>query len=106
MSKQLQLRRGNQSDTSIFIGAVGEITIVEGKNVAVVHDAIQAGGYPMAREDKAHMKQVWNNGLQQWDYVNVDQTDPGSGYIYTSPNGSVRVLVTIDNAGAEVRTTL
>lgn len=51
MAKQLQLRRGTTAEHASFTGAVGELTIDADKDTAVVHDAYQAGGFPLLRED-------------------------------------------------------
>tara|TARA_A200000159_G_C7310285_1_gene334286 strand:- start:251 stop:1093 length:843 start_codon:yes stop_codon:yes gene_type:complete len=51
MAKQLQLRRGTTAEHASFTGAVGEVTIDADKDTAVVHDAYQAGGFPLLRED-------------------------------------------------------
>lgn len=50
MPKQVQLRRGTTTEHSTFTGAVGEVTIDTTKDTVVVHDGVQAGGYPLARE--------------------------------------------------------
>jgi hypothetical protein len=50
MATQVQLRRGNTTQTNAFTGAVAEITIDTTKNTIVVHDGSVAGGYPLARE--------------------------------------------------------
>jgi hypothetical protein len=52
MSKQVQFRRGTTAEHATFKGAVGEITIDTDKDVAVVHDNVKLGGYPLCREDK------------------------------------------------------
>ena len=49
MAKKLQLRRGTTSQHSSFTGAVGEVTVDTDKDVVVVHDGSQAGGFPMAK---------------------------------------------------------
>jgi len=50
MATQVQLRRGNTSQTNAFTGAVAEITIDTDKETIVVHDGSTAGGFPLARE--------------------------------------------------------
>lgn len=50
MPKQVQLRRGTTSEHATFTGVVGEVTVDTTKDTAVVHDGIQIGGYPLARE--------------------------------------------------------
>ena len=44
MSTQVQLRRGNTSQTSTITGAVAEITVDTDKKTLVVHDGTTAGG--------------------------------------------------------------
>lgn len=46
--KTVQRRRGTTADHATFTGAVGEISIDLTKKVAVVHDGVTAGGFPMA----------------------------------------------------------
>ena len=50
MATQVQLRRGNTSQTNAFTGAVAEITVDTDKETVVVHDGSTAGGFPLARE--------------------------------------------------------
>lgn len=50
MSTQVQLRRGNTSQTSTFTGAVAEITVDTDKKTLVVHDGSTAGGIPLATQ--------------------------------------------------------
>ena len=50
MATQVQLRRGNTSQTNAFTGAVAEITIDTDKETVVVHDGATAGGFALARE--------------------------------------------------------
>jgi len=50
MPTQLQLRRGNTAQTSVFTGATAEITIDTDKKTLVVHDGSTAGGVPLAKE--------------------------------------------------------
>lgn len=52
MSKQVQFRRGTTAEHATFKGAVGEITIDTDKDVAVIHDNVKLGGFPLCREDK------------------------------------------------------
>ena len=50
MARQLQLRRGTTAQHAVFTGAVGEVTIDTDKDALVVHDGVQAGGFPATRE--------------------------------------------------------
>jgi hypothetical protein len=51
MSTQVQFRRGTTAEHTGFAGAIGEVTVDTTKNVAVVHNGSQLGGYPLLRED-------------------------------------------------------
>lgn len=53
MAKQLKLRRGTTAEHSTFIGAEGEVTVDTTKDTLVVHDGVQAGGFPVATERDA-----------------------------------------------------
>ena len=55
MAKLLKLRRGSTSAHASFTGAEGEVTIDTTKDTAVVHDAQNAGGRPLAREDMSNV---------------------------------------------------
>jgi hypothetical protein len=48
MSTARQRRRGTTAQHSTFTGLLGEITIDTDKHVAVVHDGLTAGGFPLA----------------------------------------------------------
>ena len=50
MATQVQLRRGNNTQTLAFTGAVAEITVDTDKETVVVHDGSTAGGFSLARE--------------------------------------------------------
>ena len=51
MATQVQFRRGTTGEHSGFTGAVGEVTVDTEKKVLCVHDATQAGGFPLLKED-------------------------------------------------------
>ena len=55
MANIIQRRRGTTADHVAFTGSEGEITIDLDKETVVVHDAILAGGYPLAREDMSNV---------------------------------------------------
>jgi len=50
MSTQVQLRRGNTSQTGAFTGVVAEVTVDTDKKTLVVHDGSTTGGFALARE--------------------------------------------------------
>jgi hypothetical protein len=60
MPTQIQWRRGNTAQTSVFTGAVAEITVDTTKNTLVVHDGVTPGGHVLALEN-----QVANSGFTQ-----------------------------------------
>lgn len=45
---QTQLRKGTTAQNNAFTGALAEVTVDTDKNVAIVHNAAQAGGFPLA----------------------------------------------------------
>ena len=47
MTKQVQLRRGTSAEHSVFTGALAEVTVDTSKNVAIVHDGVTVGGWPL-----------------------------------------------------------
>ena len=51
MATQVQFRRGTTAEHSGFKGAAGEVTVDTSKKTVGIHDAIQAGGYPVLRQD-------------------------------------------------------
>lgn len=54
MGISIQRRRGTTSQTAVFTGKLGEVTVDITKFVTVVHDGITAGGIPTARADHTH----------------------------------------------------
>ena len=50
MTTEHKFRRGTSAEHTAFTGAVGEITVDTDKNVPVVHDNSQAGGFPVNKE--------------------------------------------------------
>lgn len=55
MAKQVQLRRGTTAEHAAFTGVEGELTVDTTKDTLVLHDAYQAGGYPLLREDLTNL---------------------------------------------------
>ena len=51
MATQVQFRRGTTAEHSGFKGANGEVTVDTEKRTVCIHDATQAGGFPLLRED-------------------------------------------------------
>lgn len=90
MANIIQRRRGTTLQHSTFTGAEGEITIDLDKETVVVHDGVQAGGFPLARED---MNNVINGvgvqalKLSEGTAGQVLQTDGAGTISFTSsPN--------------------
>ena len=45
MTTQVQFRRGTTAEHAHFVGAQGELTIDTDKNMAVIHDGLNNGGF-------------------------------------------------------------
>jgi len=54
MATQVQFRRGTTGQHSAFTGAVGEVTVDTEKRTVCIHDATQAGGFPLLKEDASN----------------------------------------------------
>ena len=102
MATQVQLRRGSTTQTSTFIGAVGELTIDTDKKVCVVHDNTTAGGIALLREDGTNasfgMGSLTSCALK---FAN----DPNTGIISTGADQIAMVTggvaqLTIDGSGS------
>lgn len=77
MSKQVQFRRGTTAEHATFKGAVGEITIDTDKDVAVIHDDIKLGGFPLCREDKFNelfVNAEARNSIYRGEYLGASYT--------------------------------
>jgi hypothetical protein len=51
MADQIQLRGGTTAESQVFTGASREVSVDTDKKVLVVHDGVQAGGYPQVSEE-------------------------------------------------------
>lgn len=102
MSTQVQFRRGTTAEHSGFIGAVGEVTVDTTKQVTIVHDAVQAGGYPLLREDGTNSLlspgSLSSCALKFANALNTGIYSPGLKQIALVTDGVARL--TIDAAGA------
>jgi hypothetical protein len=102
MSTQVQFRRGTSAETATFTGAVGEVTVDTTKNICVVHDASQAGGYPLLREDGTNSAfspgSLTSCALKFAGDYNTGIISPGLDQIALVTGGVVRL--TIDSSGA------
>lgn len=102
MSTQVQFRRGTTVEHQGFTGAVGEVTVDTVKQTCVVHDAIQAGGYPLLREDglnSALSPGALNScALKFAGDLNTGIISPGADQIALVTGGVARL--TIDSSGS------
>jgi len=69
MATQIQWRRGNTAQTSVFTGVLAEITVDTDKKTLIVHDGATVGGIPLAKEsytqsafDKANTTNILTQG--------------------------------------------
>jgi hypothetical protein len=102
MATQVQFRRGTSAETATFIGAVGEVTVDTVKHTCVVHDAAQAGGYPLLREDGTNtafsLGSLSSCALKFASDPNTGIISPGADQIALVTGGVARL--TIDSSGA------
>jgi hypothetical protein len=102
MATQVQFRRGTSAETATFIGAVGEVTVDTVKHTCVVHDAVQAGGYPLLREDGTNtafsLGSLSSCALKFASDPNTGIISPGADQIALVTGGVARL--TIDSSGA------
>jgi len=102
MSTQVQFRRGTTVEHSAFTGAVGEVTVDTVKQTCVVHDATQAGGYPLLREDGTNaalsLGSLTSCALKFAGDSDTGIISPGVNQIALVTGGVARL--TIDGSGA------
>ena len=102
MATQVQFRRGTTAETATFIGAVGEVTVDTVKQTCVVHNASQAGGYPLLREDGTNaafsLGSLSSCALKFASDPNTGLISPGSDQLALVTGGVARL--TIDSSGA------
>ena len=102
MATQVQFRRGTSAETSAFTGALGEVTVDTCKNTLVIPNAVQAGGYPVLRDDGSN-SQLASGGLSSCALKFAG--DPNTGIISPSADNISLVTggvarLTIDGSGA------
>jgi hypothetical protein len=105
MSTQLQLRRGNTTQTAVFTGAVGEVTVITDQNTITVHDGITAGGHIIATGPL--LQAAWNQANASYNQANTTNTYAGSAYgqanatntYATSGYNQANVATTLAQAG-------
>ena len=86
MTTQVQFRKGTTSEHAQFTGAVAEITVDTEKNVAVVHDGSDIGGFELQRS--------------RWDVVNANrQLSCGLRYLIDTSNGPLTMTMPYEQAG-------
>ena len=82
MATQVQLRRGNTSQTNAFTGAVAEITVDTDKETVVVHDGSTAGGFPLARESALSANLAFTQAA--FNLANTANIKIDSGYAFAN----------------------
>ena len=102
MATQVQFRRGTSAQHQTFTGASGEVTVNTDNNTAVIHNGVNAGGFPLLREDGTNAAfSLGSLSSCALKFAN----DPNTGVISGGPDqislvtGGVARL-TIDAAGA------
>lgn len=102
MATQVQFRRGTTGQTATFIGADGEVTVDTTKKTCVVHDAFQAGGFPLLREDGTNCSfspgSLSSCALKFANDPNTGLYSPGADQVALVTGGIARL--TIDSSGA------
>lgn len=102
MATQIQWRRGTTAEHASFTGAIGEITVDTTKDVPVVHDGVQAGGYPALREDGTNSSfYVGSLGSCALKFANDPNTgvySPGADQFAVVTGGVARIIA--DAGGA------
>jgi hypothetical protein len=102
MSTQVQFRRGTTAEHSGFAGAIGEVTVDTTKNVTVIHNGSQAGGYPLLREDGVNSLlspgSLASCALKFANATNTGIYSPGVKQLALVTDGVARL--TIDGSGS------
>ena len=102
MATQVQFRRGTTGQHSAFTGAVGEVTVDTEKRTVCIHDATQAGGFPLLREDASNcnlsLGSLSSCALKFAGDPNTGLISPASDQIALVTGGSSHL--TIDANGA------
>ena len=101
MTTQIQRRRGTTAQHSTFTGAVGEVTVDTDKEVLVVHDGAQVGGYPQMRENGSNsalaLGSAGTPSLKFTGDTNTGIYSPGADQIAITTGGTSRLF--IDSSG-------
>jgi hypothetical protein len=101
VATQVQFRRGSTGETSVFTGALGEVTVNTSEFTCVVHDGSTAGGFPLLRQDGSNMA-LSPGSLSSCALKFAN--DPNTGIISSGPDQLSLVTggvarVTIDSSG-------
>jgi hypothetical protein len=97
MSTQIQRRRGTTAQHASFTGAIGETTIDTDKEVVVVHDGTQVGGYPLMRENASNSALALGSAATPSLKFTGDPDSglfsPGANQVAISTGGTGRLFV-------------
>jgi hypothetical protein len=97
MTTAIRRRRGTTAQHSSFTGAAGETTIDTDKEVVVVHDGVQVGGYPLMRENGSNsalaLGSAGTPSLKFTGDTNTGIYSPGADQVAISTNGTGRLFV-------------
>ncbi len=86
MTTQVQFRKGTTSEHAQFTGAVAEITVDTEKNVAVVHDGSDIGGFELQRS--------------RWEVIDSNgDLSCGLRYLIDTTNGAVTLNMPYEQSG-------
>jgi len=101
MATQVQFRRGTTTETLLFIGAPGEVTVDTTKDVCVVHNGSTPGGVPLLRQDGVNSAlspgSLSSCALKFANSLNTGIYSPAPGQIALVNNGVASI--TIDGTG-------
>jgi hypothetical protein len=102
MATQVQFRRGTTGQHSAFTGAVGEVTVDTEKRTVCIHDATQAGGFPLLKEDATNsnfaLGSLSSCALKFAGDPDTGIISPGANQLSLVTGGFARL--TIDSTGA------
>ena len=97
MAKLVKRRRGTTTEHTVFTGSEGEITIDTTKDTVVVHDGVQAGGRPLAREDLSNVTLTNLIGVTQ-----LNLSDGTNGQVLRTNGSGTISFGTIDTSTTSV----
>ena len=97
MAKLVKRRRGTTLEHASFTGSEGETTIDLDKETVVVHNGLQAGGFPLAREDLNNVNLVNLIGVTQ-----LNLSDGTNGQVLRTNGSGTISFGTIDTSTTSV----